>query len=149
MKKLDNWESKLSDFIVSRTNTPMAWGKTDCIIFMFDAVEVQTGFDPEVVHPKYPFRGKYDSPIGGYKLLKEYSGGGLSDMLRIMEEKLELKKVEKGFAKRGDPVLINGETLIGGMRNIAGIMFDGKAVTQGEHGLVYYLRKDIVRAWTL
>jgi hypothetical protein len=112
-------------------------------------VQAITGFDPDKINPKYPFRGKYDSAMSAYKLMKNYSNGGLSDMCRLIEEKLELKQVEKGFAKRGDVVMINGETLIGGVRNILGIMFDGKAVTQGEHGLVYHPRKEIVRAWTL
>jgi len=150
MKKLENWERKLNDFIDSRRNVGMDWGTTDCFLLVFDAVRVVTGFDPDKVNPDKPFRGRYRTPRQAFNLLKKYSGGDLSDTCDMIAEKMNLTEHEKtAFAKRGDPVLVHVPTLIGGMRDIMGVCLGHMVAVQGKHGLDFLPRKEIKRAWRL
>jgi len=149
MKRVENWERKLTDFIDSRLNVRMEWGKTDCFLLIFDSVQVITGFDPDEIHPDKPFRGRYHTARQAYNLLKKYSGGGMEETCDMIAEKMNMGKKQKNFAGRGDVVLLHLETAIGGMRDIMGICLGHVVAVQGINGIIFVDKKEIKKAWSL
>jgi hypothetical protein len=136
MKRVQNWELKLHSFIERRKNTPMTWGKSDCASFAVDAVK-EIIENPHSFNPMQSFKGRYRSPRGAYRLLKKYSGGGLLDTCRIILDLEGFSLKSAKFAQRGDFALVEVDTVIGGIREVLGVVVDGKVVTQGKDGLVF------------
>ena len=127
----------------------MEWGKTDCFLLIFDSVQVITGFDPDSVNPDKPFRGRYHTARQAYNLLKKYSGGGLMETCNMIAEKMGMNEVGAKFAKTGDVALVHLPTLIGGQRDLMGVMVRGMVAVQGKDGINFVERKEIVKTWTL
>lgn len=76
---------------------PFEWGEADCCLFVADALAALYGKDYAA-----PFRGKYTTEKGAYKLLKKYDGiEGYLDGL--------FERVPVAFAQRGDIIKV-GDT---------------------------------------
>ena len=149
MRRVDNWESKLDNFIEARRNIGMEWGTSDCFLLVFDMAQVITGLEHDDVNPDKPFRGKYRTPRQGYNLLKKYSGGGLAETCDMIAKQLGMIEKQVRFASRGDVAMLHVETLIGGVRDVMGIVMGDVVVAQGKDGLLFIDRKEIKRAWSL
>jgi hypothetical protein len=105
MRRLDNWEHRLAEFIASRQQLPFAWGQHDCCLFACDAVLTMTGVDLAS-----DFRGKYHSAHGAARMLKSY-GGTVELLAEAIAEQHEIWELQPVlFAQRGDVVLFNAFT---------------------------------------
>lgn len=149
MKRADNWEGKLYKLIESRRNKKMNWGSTDCFTLASDAVKVITDVDMEGYLPDKPFVGMYQTPRQAYALLKKYSGKGLMEAWDIIAERLGMVEKQVAYAGRGDIAVVETETEIGGIREVMGIVVDGKVVAQGKDGIVFCEMGKVKKVWSI
>jgi hypothetical protein len=92
--KLEGWPEKLQAYTTSRRLMPYEWGFNDCVLFAMDGWMAIYGDDPV---PE--LRGLwYDEAQAAHVL--EAEGGLITGMDR------RFKRVELGFAGRGDVVLL-------------------------------------------
>jgi len=130
LERISGWESKLGDFISSRVDSPLAWGKNDCCLFACDSIEVITGTDPAEW-----FRGKYSTKEEAYKLLKEFAGGGLIEVVgRLTKEHSMLQLSSPFYAQRGDLVYSEVDVCLGGVMGTLGVV--------GMNGMIAIPGKD-------
>lgn len=73
------------------------WGKLDCALFVANVLQDATGTDYAE-----PLRGRYNSELGSYRILKPY--GGLEGYLDSL-----FPRVHKTQAMRGDIVSLKAE----------------------------------------
>jgi hypothetical protein len=79
MKRHDFWRERLSDVMDRQRQDPFVWGKHDCAIgFAAAIVEAIMGEDPA-----REYRGKYASPRGALKLMKEAGAETLGDFVAM------------------------------------------------------------------
>ncbi|MBQ4840044.1 DUF6950 family protein [Pseudoalteromonas luteoviolacea] len=97
---------KLQTYLDSCENTPFAWGKFDCCLFVADWLLVRNGVDVAA-----EFRGRYSTAIGAKRRLTKL---GFCDIQSVFKH--HLKPIEINYAQRGDVALVewDGE-LIGGI----------------------------------
>ena len=159
MKRADNWEGKLYKLIESRRNKKMVWGKTDCFTLVFDAVKVITeenigasdliGVKTESYVPDKPFAGEYKTARQAYGLLKKNSGKGLKETWEIIAERLGMPEKQVAYAGRGDIAVVETETEMGGVREVMGVVVDGKIVAQGKDGIVFCEMGKVKKVWSI
>ena len=77
MKRKDDWQQHLTEYIEAHRDTVFEWGKSDCCIFAAGAVEVMTG-----ENPMKSFTVKYSDEKTGRSLMGRY--GGLARILTDM-----------------------------------------------------------------
>jgi hypothetical protein len=146
MKRVENWKSKLFNFIKSRQNTPMEWGKSDCFLLAFDASKIITGVEPDFGKP---FRGRYRTAGGAYRLLKKYAGDGLLKTCDVVAEKLNIQEKPVNYAQTGDIALFESESVIGGVREIMGVVLGSVSALQGKDGLVFKNTNEAKKVWKI
>ena len=159
MKRADNWEGKLYKFIESRRNKKLVWGSTDCFTLAFDAVKAITdenvgasdliGVDKESYIPDKPFVGRYKTPRQAFCLLKKFSGKGLTETWDIIAERLGMVEKKVAYADRGDIAVVETETEMGGVREVMGVVVDGKIVAQGKNGIVFCEMGLVKKVWSI
>lgn len=93
LTRLDDWRARLAAEMDRQRRDPFAWGKHDCAIgFAAGIVEALTGVDMA-----RGYRGKYASPRGALKLLKDEGADSLSAFVAA-----RLPGVRPAFANVGD-----------------------------------------------
>jgi hypothetical protein len=134
---------ELDTYLAEAMNKPFAWGKNDCCTFACDFILIIKGVDP-----MKKFRGKYKTKLGAYKKLKELFGGGLAEASYAISKEMKLETVTKNYIQRGDVALCQSETVIGGVREILGIVSaDGKVWIPGKEKLERIDPDKILMAW--
>ena len=149
MNKVENWERKFFDYSERQRDVPMEWGKSDCLLLSLGAIKVITNKHIEEILPNKKFTGKYKSYQGAYRLLKKYTGGGLGVGCEYIAGKMGMKEVPPAFSGRGDLALLSLDTLIGGIKEIVGVVLGNNVAVQGKDGIVFVPRKEIKRAWKI
>ncbi len=140
---MDNWESKLGDFIESRLNCFFKWGQHDCALFACDAIEVITGIDVAVC-----FRHKYSTKDGAYQMLSEFSNGGLEETAELITNEFDMKEIPRNYCGRGDVVLCNVPTVINEELPTLGIVgLTEKIYIAGTRNLQIFDKSHGVRFW--
>ena len=81
--------------------------------------------------------------------MKKYSGGGVEDACGFIAGKMGMKEVPPAFSGRGDLALLYLDTLIGGVKEIIGVVLGNNVAVQGKDGIVFVPRKEIKRAWKI
>jgi hypothetical protein len=123
-----NWETKLSEFVQSKSDTPFEWGQHDCASFAMKAIEVLT--------LEYPIDIEWDSAFKAKKLLNQQS---------LIERADDIwTPVDVSLCKRGDLVAtmtLDGEAL--------GIFLSPTAAFASEVGLAYRGRHELIKAWSI
>ena len=107
MERVSGWEIRLDDFINSKLHASFNWGTHDCAMFSYNAVKEMTHVD--VAHW---FRGRYRSKWGAYRLMKDFSGGGLEETVEKLSKEFDMPEIDMPFAGRGDLVMCNVATVI-------------------------------------
>lgn len=92
LTRLPDWDRRLARVTEKHLTLPGAWGESDCLLTVADAVEAVTGQDPAA-----RIRGKYSSEIGAAKLMRRR---GCADAEMVLA-KLFLP-VGRLLAQRGD-----------------------------------------------
>ena len=152
MTRIDGWENKLETYFLSRKDTPFIWGKTDCCMFVADAIKAIT----EVDVGEY-FRDKYTKILPAYALMKAYSNGGsLQETWERIASDNKMKQVYNKDMLPGDIVTMKLEgycnPLAGRLSNgiTVGIQsFAEGVLCQGKEGLVLSLKPEIVSSWKI
>lgn len=130
IERFPNWESALSDYILSKRDEPFVYGENDCCMFAAGAMIAMTGVDPI---PE--FRGKYNSLASSVKALKELGAG---DLEKTIDGKLP--EIAVGLAQRGDVALYDGSL---------GVVMDGYAWFVSDDGLERIPRSEWTKAWSI
>jgi hypothetical protein len=124
--RVPNWESKLADFVESKSNEPFKWGVHDCATFACKCVEVITGV--------YPIKDRWKSKAKAVRMLKERS---------IIDRTSDvLEEIDVNLAKRGDVVATMTEDGIA-----LGIFMSPVAVFASKSGTSIRRRHELLRAW--
>ncbi len=127
------WEKRLVAVTEAHINTPLVWGKSDCLLTVADAVEAVTGNDPAK-----DIRGKYKSKTGAYRLIKSR---GFDSLIVILADRFE--EVPASLAQRGDVGVFvneNGD-------QAAGYFCEYGFAVKGEDGLRFLPRTMAERAF--
>jgi len=146
MLRYSDWPERLSNFVRQRHDTPFEWGKSDCCLFALDAVQTINGSDPA-----HFFRGRYSTMRSAFKLLKEFSGGGVEETVEKIFMEMGCKQVPLDLSNSGDVVLMEVKNVHPEAHGLtAGILFDKTmAIVQGTDGLVYVDNADIKKVWAI
>lgn len=77
MQRLEDWPTRLAEFIEARRERAFSWGESDCCLFVCDAIEAMTGSDPGV-----RWRGLYTTEKGARRVLRDNGGvDGIATMV--------------------------------------------------------------------
>lgn len=97
MERVENWPSRLHEFLESAAATGFIWGENDCLLMVAGAIQAQTGVDLAA-----GIRGRYKTETGAKRVLTSDLGGSLENALTT---KLG-DPVPIPFAGRGDVALV-------------------------------------------
>ena len=122
------WEKRLVAVTEAHINTPLVWGKSDCLLTTCDAIEAMTGVDPAA-----DIRGKYKSKAGAYRLIKQRGYDSLGAVLAD-----HFAEIPVAMAGRGD---------VGVYQNTVGYFCEYGFAVKGEDGLRFLPRMMAERAF--
>lgn len=135
LHRLDTWRERLAAEMDRQRREPFAWGKHDCAIgFAAAIVEALTGKDLA-----RGYRGKYTSPRGALRLLRDAGAETLGDFAAM-----KLPEIHPAFANVGDLGVIAADGPIGeafAMIDASGLI----VMTEDGHGR--RPRADLLRAF--
>jgi hypothetical protein len=140
LTRLPNWQSQLSDYLISVAYARFAYGGMDCGLFVAGAIAAMTGVDTAV-----NLRGKYRSRTQAFELIRAETG---RRTMEAIAEKLAgdfgLQEVGILRAERGDPIMMGR-----GWRSSLGIvaMHGTELLTPFRHGLLRLPLSHATRAW--
>jgi hypothetical protein len=136
------WDTALlHDFIIATANTTFTYGSHDCCLFVADAVLAMT--DVDIADD---FRGKYDSRIAAFKLIKSITGGiSVTDALAYCAKKYSMTEYQYPLmASRGDMVIVDNA----GDPSAGIIHLNGRTVlVASETGMKTVPITSVQRAW--
>ncbi|MGO4815256.1 hypothetical protein AB4156_37720 [Cupriavidus sp. 2MCAB6] len=131
MQRLEDWPTRLAEFIEARHERVFSWGDSDCSLFVCDAIEAMTGADPGA-----RWRGLYSSEKGARRVLRD--NGGVSGIASLVLG----SPVPVALAGRGDVVLVDtphGEALA--------LCLGGLIAAQGQEGIEFHPMTAAKAAW--
>lgn len=108
--RVDNWDTKLSNYIVESSNKKFKYGKADCVNFVIGAIEVVTD--------KKVFDMEYKTIKEAKKIILEFNKKDLLDIARDIAKKNNFKEINTSFARRGDVVFLKTDEELGGTMGI-------------------------------
>lgn len=142
VSRYQDWPTRLSEFLMTRGETPFEYGANDCCLFVADAVLAMTGVDFAAAD----FRGRYKTEAGAYKALKKFGGGGIAGMMEEFCRCGDFEEVAPAYAGRGDVVLVNHAGLEAlGVVDLSGT----QAMVTGPEGMVRLPLGLATRGWKL
>jgi len=103
VKRVENWESKLNNFVQSSLGKPFKWGKNDCNVYGLECQDIILGT-------------QYAKRIKG-KFKGEKSAKNLQGKIGNLEQGLKaegFQVVGKNFEQVGDIILIEIDGFMGG-----------------------------------
>lgn len=115
MKKKDDWQQALFQFIEENKDKPFGWGSWDCCIFTDHCIKAMTGKN------LIPKELKWKDEKTAKKAIKEY-GGTLSRSLDKAAKAGGLKKIQPNYLQAGDLVIWKEESEMCGMYNGVAIL---------------------------
>ena len=130
MHRLDDWESRLGEYLAGHRRTPFAWGIHDCVLFAAGAVEALTGVDPAA-----DVRGRYATAIGSKRTLTRM---GYASVEALADA--HLSRTNTAMAQRGDVVMADGSL---------GVCVGRDALFPGTDGLERLPRAVWQAAWSV
>lgn len=142
IRRLHNWQSALSRYIVSRARTPFKYGAADCGLFVADALQAMTGDDVAA-----ELRGTYTDRRAAFQAIEQLCGTPtMEGVAAFLASRHGLAEVPVSRAHRGDAV-----TLRRGARSSLGIvdLYHGFILTPYKFGLLRLDIKHATRAFHL
>ncbi|WP_167525710.1 DUF6950 family protein [Cupriavidus oxalaticus] len=131
MQRLEDWPTRLAEFIEARQERAFSRGVSDCCMFVADAIEAMTGTDPAA-----RWRGLYFTDKGAHRLLRD--NGGVVGLCSLVLG----PSIPAPLAGRGDVVLIDapeGEALA--------VCLGGTIAAQGGKGVIFLPATAAKAAW--
>ena len=83
--RVDNWDTKLSYYIVEQSKTKFVRGKTDCVNFILGGIEVITG--------KKVFDKEYKTLKEAKKILKEFNKKNLLEIAQDIAKENNFEEI--------------------------------------------------------
>jgi len=136
MNKTKGWEARLKEFLLAREGRPIILGKNDCASLVCDAFEVMTGRSVTEFDNNHPFQGNYSTLGEVDELTKQYSGGGLTSSWAKLADKIGWVVKPVSSASFGDIAVLQTPSVVGGTREIMGVVSCNDVIAQGKNGLV-------------
>ncbi len=103
VNRFKDWELRLTRFMASASQMRFKWGAHDCCLFAADGVKAITGVDPAL-----PFRGTYTGSRGAHKIVNQYGGGTVGELVAKVLEDGGFSEIDPLRAMAGDVVLVTG-----------------------------------------
>ena len=140
--RLIDWQSRFTALIKARQRDRFEWGRNDCCLFVTDAVLAITGKD---IVPE-SFKGTYSTMLDGFRIIKEYSGGGVEAIAEKLTADNGFVEIQPSFAQRGDVGLYRDPK----HGDVLGVSIGARfAFLSQTAGLHYREQREIVRAWSI
>ena len=108
--RVDNWDTKLSNYIVKSSSKKFKYGKADCVNFVLGAIECIIG--------KKVFDLPYTSIKEAKKIITELNKKDLLEIAQDIAKKNNFKEINTSFARRGDVVFLKTDEELGGTMGI-------------------------------
>tara|TARA_Y100000114_G_scaffold123185_1_gene118696 strand:- start:44 stop:463 length:420 start_codon:yes stop_codon:yes gene_type:complete len=108
--RIDNWDTKLANYVAKHAEGKFIRGKTDCVTFVVNAIELITG--------KKVFDTEYKTLKEAKEILKKLKKKNLFDIANDIAKENKFKKIDTAFAKRGDVVFLETDEELGGTMGI-------------------------------
>ena len=137
-----DWQFLLQEFLLRAQYKPFSYGSHDCCLFVADAINVMTGFDPAA-----EFRGRYHSRFGALRQIFAHGGRSVGDVAAYVARQCGFSEDVPMRARRGDMVLMEVRTDYGD--SAAGIvgLNGASAIIVTEMGLWCVHLQFASRAW--
>jgi hypothetical protein len=139
MTRLDNWQSRLSEYLTRCAHSPFRYGSFDCGLFTTGAIEAMTGVDVAV-----ELRG-YKNRVEAFAAIKTLCGTATMEAVGdYLAAQNGIPEVPILMAQRGDPVMLRH-----GRRSSLGIvsMFSIEILTPSKDGLLRLPLSHATKAW--
>lgn len=138
-----DWPAALARFFAAREGAEFGYGRSDCCLFVADAVLAMTGVDLAA-----DYRGRYRSREGAEECLRLTAGRAtVAAAMERAARGLGLAEVPVACAQRGDIVLLAREA---GDQSLGLVALDGRRIAAvSERGFLYLPVGRAARAWRI
>ena len=122
--RIENWDTKLSDYIQKQQSIKFKRGKSDCINFVIGAIKTIT--------EKLVFDMEYKSLKDAKKILEELNKKDLLDIAMDIARDNNFKEIDCVYAQRGDVVFLKTDEELGGT---LGVCIGQKSIFRAKNGV--------------
>ena len=136
MKKKEDWEKHLNNFVQSNFDKPFVWGQWDCCLFSDACIKAMTG---QSLIPKELHWVDKESAL---ETIRDY-GITLINSIRKACEQKNLEKIHPSFLQKGDLVIIQQET------QVCGIYDGSKTIGPSTDGISAISGNRIIEGWRI
>ena len=122
--RIENWDTKLSDYIQKQQAIKFKRGKSDCVNFVIGAIKTIT--------EKLVFDMEYKSLKDAKKILEELNKKDLLDIAMDIARDNNFKQIDCVYAQRGDVVFLKTDEELGGT---LGVCIGQKSIFRAKNGV--------------
>jgi len=122
--RIENWDTKLSDYIQKQQSIKFKRGKSDCVNFVIGAIKTIT--------EKLVFDMEYKSLKDAKKILEELNKKDLLDIAMDIAKDNNFKEIDCVYAQRGDVVFLKTDEELGGT---LGVCIGQKSIFRAKNGV--------------
>ena len=122
--RIENWDTKLSDYIQKQQSIKFKRGKSDCVNFVIGAIKTIT--------EKLVFDMEYKSLKDAKKILEELNKKDLLDIAMDIAKDNNFKERDCVYAQRGDVVFLKTDEELGGT---LGVCIGQKSIFRAKNGV--------------
>ena len=122
--RIENWDTKLSDYIQKQQLIKFKRGKSDCVNFVIGAIKTIT--------EKIVFDMEYKSLKDAKKILEELNKKDLLDIAMDIARDNNFKQIDCIYAQRGDVVFLKTDEELGGT---LGVCIGQKSIFRAKNGV--------------
>tara|TARA_R110000796_G_scaffold78749_1_gene175541 strand:- start:314 stop:730 length:417 start_codon:yes stop_codon:yes gene_type:complete len=122
--RVENWDTKLSDYIQQQQLVKFKRGKSDCVNFVIGAIKTIT--------KKTVFDMDYKSLTDAKRILQELNKKDLLDIAMDIAKENNFKEINCVYAQRGDVVFLKTDEELGGT---LGVCIGQKSIFRAKNGV--------------
>ena len=144
LARLSGWDQALVAARDHRENWRFRWGRFDCCLAGSDLIKAMTGRDPAEGLRGYRTRAEAEGVIAG--------AGGFEELIEGIARRFRCEEIERGFAARGDAVLVgsHGELHLPGGLALGVVDLCGrKVLLPGRRGWYLAPMTAVRRSWAI
>lgn len=142
MTRRDDWPERLAAFLKACQSDAFSWGTLDCCLFAADAVREMTGADPAAW-----FRGRYGDEAGAIKALRDFSGGGVLEVMTQLSAEQAWPQIMPVYLQRGDVALLPAPEGFEAFGGALGICIGVQIAVMTQNGLAAVRLRDAIAGW--
>tara|TARA_R110002096_G_scaffold385874_1_gene579691 strand:+ start:47 stop:463 length:417 start_codon:yes stop_codon:yes gene_type:complete len=122
--RIENWDTKLSDYIQKQQHIKFRYGNADCVNFVIGAIETVTG--------KVVFDTEYKSIKDAKQIIQELNKKDLLDIAIDIAKENNFESIGCVYAQRGDVVFLKTNEELGGT---LGVCIGQKSIFRAKAGV--------------